>query len=172
MVARALLMRPKLIVADEPVSMVDASLRATILGSLRKLNEEKGISIIYITHDLATAYQVSDSILVMYRAAVVESGDVERVVRHPQHPYTQKLIASIPQVDTERGWLGGGEESGLGVNVGGCRFAPRCPFAEAACARAVPPLLRTETARAVACIRHAGPPLEDLAGVLAPAAMA
>ena len=167
MVARALLMRPKLIVADEPVSMVDASLRATSLGSLRKLNEEMGISIIYITHDLATAYQVSDSILVMYRAAVVEAGDVERVVRHPQHPYTQKLIASIPQVDIERGWLGGGEESGLGVNVGGCRFAPRCPFAEAACAQAVPRLRRTETARAVACIRHDGPPLDDLAGVLA-----
>ncbi|HET7880016.1 MAG TPA: dipeptide/oligopeptide/nickel ABC transporter ATP-binding protein, partial [Acetobacteraceae bacterium] len=70
MVARALLLRPHLIVADEPVSMVDASLRATILGSLRQLNQERGISIIYITHDLATAYQVADSIIVLYRAAV------------------------------------------------------------------------------------------------------
>src|SRR5437660_9558069 len=77
MVARALLLRPHLIVADEPVSMVDASLRATILGSLRQLNQERGISIIYITHDLATAYQVADSIIVLYRSVLVEAGDVE-----------------------------------------------------------------------------------------------
>ena len=105
MVARALLLRPDLIVADEPVSMVDASLRATILGSLRALNQERGISIIYITHDLATAYQVADNIIVLYRASVAEAGDVERVVKTPQHPYTQLLVASIPQVSTERSWL-------------------------------------------------------------------
>src|SRR5438874_9768240 len=86
MVARALLLKPKLIVADEPVSMVDASLRATILGSLRQLTDEHGISILYITHDLATAYQVSDSILVLYRAYIAEAGAVERVVSAPQAP--------------------------------------------------------------------------------------
>ena len=102
MVARALLLRPHLIVADEPVSMVDASLRATILGSLRQLNQERGISIIYITHDLATAYQVADNIIVLYRASVAEAGDVELVVKAPKHPYTQLLIASVPQVSTER----------------------------------------------------------------------
>src|SRR5207302_7886631 len=91
MVARALLLQPKLIVADEPVSMVDASLRATILGSLRKLTDEHGISILYITHDLATAYQVSDLILVLYRARLVEAGAVQRIVAAPQHPYTQLL---------------------------------------------------------------------------------
>ena len=105
MVARALLLRPHLIVADEPVSMVDASLRATILGSLRQLNQERGISIIYITHDLATAYQVADNIIVLYRASVAEAGDVELVVKAPKHPYTQLLIASIPQVSLERNWL-------------------------------------------------------------------
>ncbi len=168
MVARALLMRPKLIVADEPVSMVDASLRATILGSLRKLNEEMGISIIYITHDLATAYQVSDSILVMYRAAVVEAGDVERVVQAPQHPYTQKLIASIPQVDTNRDWLEADEDRAGATTRGGCNFAPRCPSAAPACTAAVPHLLRTEALRAVACTLHAGaPPLDELGAVLA-----
>jgi peptide/nickel transport system ATP-binding protein len=167
MVARALLMRPKLIVADEPVSMVDASLRATILGSLRKLNEEMGISIIYITHDLATAYQVSDSILVMYRAAVVEAGDVERVVQSPQHPYTQKLIASIPQVDTERDWLGVEEDRGGAAARGGCNFAPRCGFATPACTTATPRLLQTEPFRAVACTLHAGAPdLPELGAVL------
>ena len=168
MVARAVLMKPKLIVADEPVSMVDASLRATILGSLRKMNEEMGISIIYITHDLATAYQVSDSILVMYRAAVVEAGDVERVVQAPQHPYTQLLISSIPQVDTQRDWLDGARETGgPAASADGCRFAARCPYAEAACRVAQPRLLRTEDHRAVACIRHGdAPELDDLGKVL------
>ena len=105
MVARALLLKPKLIIADEPVSMVDASLRATILASLRKLTDEHGISILYITHDLATAYQVSDSILVLYRARLAEAGAVERVVRAPRHPYTQLLISAIPRARRERDWL-------------------------------------------------------------------
>ena len=83
MVARALLLRPSLIIADEPVSMVDASLRATILESLLKLNREFGISLIYITHDLTTAYQISEDIIVLYRGAVAEAGDVELVVRSP-----------------------------------------------------------------------------------------
>src|SRR6516165_4606619 len=119
MVARALLLKPKLIVADEPVSMVDASLRATILGSLRKLNQERGISIIYITHDLATAYQVADNIIVLYRAAVAEAGDVERVVKAPKHPYTQLLIASIPQVSTERTWLGEQRDADRALGMSG-----------------------------------------------------
>ena len=113
MVARALLLRPRLIVADEPVSMVDASLRATILGSLRKLNEELGISILYITHDLATAYQVADTILVLYRASVAEAGDVELVVKAPQHP----VHAIADRLDPARqhgARLGGG-----GTQIGG-----------------------------------------------------
>ena len=97
MVARALLLKPKIIIADEPVSMVDASLRATILGSLRRLTDEFGISILYITHDLATAWQVSDNIIVMYRAAAVEAGQAERVVQSPAHPYTRVLVGSIPR---------------------------------------------------------------------------
>ncbi|MBV8736565.1 MAG: ABC transporter ATP-binding protein, partial [Alphaproteobacteria bacterium] len=100
MVARALPLQPRLIVADEPVSMVDASLRATILASLQKLHEERAISILYITHDLATAYQVADTILVLYRASVVEAGDIGLVVKTPQHPYTQLLIGSVPRVST------------------------------------------------------------------------
>ncbi|HJZ16170.1 MAG TPA: ABC transporter ATP-binding protein, partial [Stellaceae bacterium] len=110
MVARALLLEPKLIVADEPVSMVDASLRATILGSLRKLTDERGISILYITHDLATAYQVSDTILVLYRAHVAEAGKVELVVKSPQHPYTQLLISAIPRAHVARDWLAKDED--------------------------------------------------------------
>src|SRR5215831_5728238 len=132
MVARALLLKPKLIVADEPVSMVDASLRATILGSLRKLTDEHGISILYITHDLATAYQVSDSILVLYRAHVAEAGAVEQVVTAPQHPYTQLLIAAIPRAHATRDWLAQDGEANLGDRARtskGCCFADRCPHA-------------------------------------------
>lgn len=95
-VARALVLKPRLLVADEPVSMVDASLRAAILESLRRMRDEHGISILYITHDLTTAYHVADSILVLYAGRVVEAGEVERVIRAPKHPYTQLLIDSIP----------------------------------------------------------------------------
>ncbi len=104
MVARTLLLRPKVIVADEPVSMIDASLRVTVLANLLKLKREYGISLIYITHDLATAYQISDRIIVLNRGEVVEEGDPEQIVKHPQHPYTQLLIGSIPLPDPKRRW--------------------------------------------------------------------
>ncbi len=104
MVARAVLLRPRLIIADEPVSMVDASLRATILDSLRQLNRDYGMSIVYITHDLTTAYQISDSIIVLYRGSVAEAGDVDLVVRQPRHPYTQLLINSVPEPDPDHPW--------------------------------------------------------------------
>jgi peptide/nickel transport system ATP-binding protein len=103
MVARALLLRPKVIIADEPVSMIDASLRVTVLKNLLHLKNEFGISIIYITHDLTTAYQISDSILVLYHGEVVEQGDVE-LVKSPQHAYTKLLISSIPTPDPNQRW--------------------------------------------------------------------
>jgi peptide/nickel transport system ATP-binding protein len=155
MVARALLLRPHLIVADEPVSMVDASLRATILGSLRQLNQVRGISIIYITHDLATAYQVADNIIVLYRASVVEAGDVELVVKSPKHPYTQLLIASIPRVSTERSWLDEQPEAPRPVTSSGCNFLGRCPVHMAICEQAAPRLRPIEPDRRVACHRYA-----------------
>lgn len=104
MIARTLLLRPKMIVADEPVSMVDASLRVTILTNLLQLKEQFGISLVYITHDLATAYQISDHILVLHRGVVVEEGTPEQVVKHPQHDYTKLLIGSIPVADPNRSW--------------------------------------------------------------------
>jgi peptide/nickel transport system ATP-binding protein len=107
MVARTLLLRPRAIVADEPVSMIDASLRATVLGNLLQLKRQFGISLIYITHDLTTAYQISDRIIVLHHGRVVEDGDPEQIVNRPQHPYTQLLIASIPEPDPERAWAEG-----------------------------------------------------------------
>jgi oligopeptide/dipeptide ABC transporter ATP-binding protein len=153
-VARAILLKPRLIVADEPVSMVDASLRATILHTLRALNEELGISFVYITHDLTTAYQVSDNILVLYRGRMAEVGDVESVIKRPQHPYTQLLVGSIPLPDPNRRW----GEHVVSATVDesqasrtGCLFASRCPHVMERCGREVPPLYLTDPHRADAC---------------------
>ncbi len=104
MVARALMLRPRVIVADEPVSMVDASLRATILQNLHALTVEHGISLVYVTHDLATAYQVADRVAVMQNGVVVEEGDAEQVIGAPHHPYTQALVAAIPPADPTVSW--------------------------------------------------------------------
>src|SRR5271165_5880486 len=171
MVARALLLRPRLIVADEPVSMVDASLRATILGSLRRLTDELGISILYITHDLATAWQVSDNIIVMYRASAVEAGQAEAVMKTPAHPYTKLLVGSIPQVSLTRDWLA--TEADLQrpeERDAACRFADRCRSTMTICHTVRPPLSRIGPRHAAACHllgQHADLAAEDLNDVLA-----
>ena len=157
MVARAVLLRPKVIMADEPVSMVDASLRATILDELRTLNRELGISIVYITHDLTTAYQICENIIILYQGSVAEAGSVERVIRDPKHPYTQLLVASIPLPDRNRRW-GGDElqipETALGRTSSGCRFAPRCPHAMEVCWTTAPPKFRLDADRLAACFLY------------------
>ena len=103
-VARSLMLRPKLIVADEPVSMIDASLRANVLGQIQALRDDLGISIIYITHDIATARQVSDEVFVLNQGKTVESGTAEAVISNPQHPYTKLLVGSVPRPDPDHGW--------------------------------------------------------------------
>ena len=136
-VARSLLLQPKIIVADEPVSMIDASLRANILTKLKELRDEFGISLLYITHDLATAHQISDQIFILYRGRVVEVGDASTVIRNPQHPYTQLLVSSIPRPDPERRWEGTVEipleELSPGDDRAGCLFRHRCPHAMIEC---------------------------------------
>jgi peptide/nickel transport system ATP-binding protein len=159
MVARALLSRPRLIIADEPVSMVDASLRATILGSLLKLNRDFGISLIYITHDLTTAYQISQNIIVLYGGAVCEAGAVEPIVQQPEHPYTALLIGSIPSPNPRHRW---GSTQSAPNQVAqatppvtrGCAFAPRCPRVMSRCTDEAPPLYQTDEHRVVACYLH------------------
>jgi len=153
-IARALLLQPKLIMADEPVSMVDASLRATILESLRKLNQDLGTSILYITHDLATAYHISDDIMVLYQGSVTEAGNTSRIIQDPLHPYTQLLVGAIPWPDPKRKWVrativGGGERTG--DRGAGCKFAPRCARSMPMCYEVVPPLYRTDDNRVAAC---------------------
>ena len=156
MVARALLIRPRLIIADEPVSMVDASLRATILGSMRRLHDAFGISLVYITHDLTTAYQISRNVIVLYRGQVAEAGDVEAMVGDPKHPYTQLLVGSIPLPDPHRPWRaeaapGAGNEA---PSDHGCRFAARCPAVMPMCHQTASPLYRVGPSRAAACHLH------------------
>src|SRR5215217_1134609 len=161
MVARALTVRPRLIIADEPVSMVDASLRATILDSLRSLTREFGVSLIYITHDLITAYQISDNIVVLYRGSVAEAGAAEPIVQAPEHPYTQLLIGSIPQPDPDRMWSPEQEPSTIGrsaTRISGCKFASRCPHAMEICLERHPPLFRTERDRVAACYLYRDAP--------------
>ncbi len=153
-VARAILLKPRLIVADEPVSMVDASLRATILQTLRSLNEELGISFVYITHDLTTAYQVSDNILVLYRGRIAEAGAVSPVIRTPHHPYTRLLVGSIPLPDPNRRWgenvIAATADEAVS-NRTGCTFASRCPHVMDRCNTSVPPLYQLEPKRVSAC---------------------
>lgn len=140
-IARALLTNPKLIIADEPVSMVDASLRMSIVNLFKKLRDELGVSILYITHDLATAYYVSDRIAVMFRGNIVEMGTVERVLMQPKHPYTRLLRDSIPQADPKKRWKDKvnlvelEQEEYLRI---GCKFAGRCPLVMEKCKTTVP----------------------------------
>jgi peptide/nickel transport system ATP-binding protein len=143
-VARALISKPKLILADEPVSMVDASLRMEIVNLFQKLRDEQKVSVIYITHDLATAYYISDRIGIMLRGYIVESGPVEDVLERPVHPYTQLLKESVPEpAPKEReSWakhiaLGTTEVKEYGRI--GCKFAGRCPQVMDICRKADPP---------------------------------
>jgi oligopeptide/dipeptide ABC transporter ATP-binding protein len=150
-VARALLLKPRLLIADEPVSMVDASLRANILETLRNLQRDHGVSIIYITHDLTTAFHIAKSIIVLYRGAVMEGGDVDAVIKTPQHPYTKLLVDSIPWPNLDQRW---GEHSIIAREESssneGCPFRSRCPVAMDIC-KSRPPLFQLDAKHAAAC---------------------
>src|SRR5687768_4143008 len=146
-IARALLTDPKLIVADEPVSMVDASLRMSIVNLFKQLRDELGVSILYITHDLATAYYVSDRIAIMFRGNIVEMGTVEEVLMNPRHPYTRLLRDSIPEANPHRRWQGRinlNETEQSEYLKQGCKFAGRCPEVMEICKGVVPADINVE----------------------------
>lgn len=135
-IARSIITKPALLVADEPVSMVDASLKMSIVNLFKDLKEKRNISVIYITHDLATAYYISDRIAIMYRGSIVEVGHVEKVLGIPMHPYTQLLIESLPQADVDAKWKSEIKLSAMEVKEYsklGCKFADRCPHAMEIC---------------------------------------
>jgi len=140
-IARALLTNPTLLIADEPVSMVDASLRMSIVNLFKKLRDESGVSVLYITHDLATAYYVSDRIAIMFRGNIVEMGPVEQVLMTPKHPYTRLLRESVPEADPKKRWkepITLFELEHEEYLRQGCRFAGRCPEATEVCKSRVP----------------------------------
>jgi oligopeptide/dipeptide ABC transporter ATP-binding protein len=170
MVARALLLHPKLLIADEPVSMIDASLRAIVLGSLRTLNVDLGIPILYITHDLTTAYHIASAIIVLYRGTIVEAGDAESVIQNPQHPYTRLLVDSIPSPDLDTPWGNGrpltnGVTGLIPASAGGCPFIARCPHAMPRCATQLPPLYAPSSRQAVRCVLHEDAPRFEEGGL-------
>lgn len=141
-IARALLTNPKLLVADEPVSMVDASLRMSIVNLFKDLRDKYGLSVMYITHDLATAYYVSDRMAIMFRGEIVELGPAEKVLQEPKHPYTRLLRESVPEPDPSRRWTTkvvlADQEHEEYLRTG-CKFAGRCPNAMEICKKESPP---------------------------------
>lgn len=146
-IARALLTDPTLLIADEPVSMVDASLRMSIVNLFKKLRDEFGVSVLYITHDLATAYYVCDRIAIMFRGNIVEMGTVEQVLMDPKHPYTRLLRDSIPEADPKKSWRDTVKLSDTEHEEylkEGCRFAGRCPLVMDVCRHTVPPELQVD----------------------------
>ena len=148
MMARAYMIKPRLIVADEPVSMVDASLRASILDAMLRLRDDHNISFLYITHDLSTAYQIGDQIYMLYQGTTAERGTAIDVIDAPQHPYVQLLIDSVPVPDPTDKWdvnisLPSEEEMRTAASVG-CRYYPRCPHRMDKCLEEQPPLFKMD----------------------------
>ncbi len=168
-IARAIIMNPVLVVADEPVSMLDVSIRAEILELFNILKERIGLSFIYITHDLSTARYVCNRIAVMYLGRIVELGPADDVIQDPQHPYTEALVAAIPEPDPRNRArmrdikIKGEVPSPVNIPPG-CRFHPRCVLYEAAlkrgepwaklCTQAEPPLVEVKKGHYAACYKH------------------
>jgi peptide/nickel transport system ATP-binding protein len=142
MIAMALLMHPDLIIADEPTTALDVTIQAQILKLLKALAKDRGVSVLLTTHDLGTAYEVCDEITVMYAGQEVESAPVAEFFANPRHPYTARLLESLPNPAREIHEIGG-EIPNLVFPPSGCRFHPRCPSASAACSRGRPPVSGT-----------------------------
>ncbi len=154
LIARALLLKPHLLIADEAVSMLDASTRIDILNLLGDFRDKYGTSVIFITHDLALGYYISDSTLIMYRGTIVEMGDTEKVFHNPLHPYTQMLLESVPDINVKwefRKTIEPEKEEESIYQIHGCRYAPRCAKAKDVCFKVRPELVEVEKEHWVAC---------------------
>ena len=158
-IARALAAQPSLILADEPTSMLDVSIRLTIMNLLLDLQKSRSLSLIYITHDLGGAYYMSDRVAIMYAGRIQEIGPSADVMSDPLHPYTQLLRQAAPDPENEAReggshFAGKGDPPDLTALPPGCPFAPRCPFVEKRCEQALPELLEVGKVRLVRCIRY------------------
>lgn len=153
-IARAMIVRPRFVIADEPVSMLDVSIRAGLLTLMRKWNQELGVSFLFITHDLGVARYMSNRIVVMYLGKIVETGPTEAIIGQPKHPYTQMLIAAVPDPDPRNRRAEQelrGEVASAIDPPAGCRFHPRCPIAQAICTAEEPALRPLQDGRLAAC---------------------
>jgi peptide/nickel transport system ATP-binding protein len=159
-IARAMVVGPEVLIADEPVSMIDVSLRAGILQLLKELNLAKKLTIVFITHDLAVAQYLSDRIAVMYRGKIVEIGTSKDVVASPLHPYTQLLIKSAPRLRGEQSWNEADSNVLKSVDsyaFSGCAFYPRCPIGVDRCVTAEPALFEVTKGHFVSCFVRGNP---------------
>jgi peptide/nickel transport system ATP-binding protein len=158
-IARALAVRPRVLIADEPVSMLDVSIRLGVLKLLADLRDKEHLAILYVTHDIASARYLADTITVMYAGQVVESAPSVSLTDNPAHPYTQLLLAAAPDPDrAEPPHLEGrGAPPSLSAPPSGCRFHPRCPFAMEICKRQVPPSIAVSSDHTAACWLHVDP---------------
>ena len=159
-IARALAVEPKVVLADEPTSMLDVSIRIGILNLMLQLKEERDIAFLYVTHDLASARYIADEILVMYAGQIVERGPVEDVLAEPLHPYTRLLLAAVPDpsAPAERIAMRKGLASAAVDPAEGCRFVSRCPLAIGVCSEATPTLVEASPGRFARCHVTAPPP--------------
>jgi peptide/nickel transport system ATP-binding protein len=162
-IARALAVEPRVVIADEPISMLDVSIRVGILNLIADLKEQHGLSFLYVTHDLASARYVADDLLVMYAGHIVEQGPVDSVLGEPLHPYTQLLISSVPDArlgERERIEIHRGGQTAAVDPGPGCRFVDRCPIAIDICSSVTPPLVAARPGHSARC--HVTAPASNL----------
>ncbi len=156
-IARAIVLDPSFIVADEPVSMLDVSVRASVLGLLQRLQDELGLSVMYVSHDLSLLKHTCDRLVIMYLGRVVEEGPAREVINDPKHPYTKALVSSTPIIDpdTHRKAIEIEGEVPDPVNLPpGCRFAPRCPEVKPECERGEPRMYDVGENQVARCILY------------------
>jgi peptide/nickel transport system ATP-binding protein len=162
-IARVLAVEPRIVLADEPTSMLDVSIRIGILNLMLKLKEERDLTFLYVTHDLASARYVADDILVMYAGQIAERGPIEQVLAEPLHPYTRLLLKAVPdpakKLHAERIETRKGHASAAIDPPEGCRFVQRCPLAIDVCSRVTPLLVEARRGQSARCHVTASAPL-------------
>jgi peptide/nickel transport system ATP-binding protein len=147
--ARALVLKPLLIIADEPVSMLDVSIRFQILELMKNLRDKENVSFLYITHDLSTSQYVGDNIIILYKGQIIEQGDIHEVLRHPLHPYTKALISAIPRFNDY-------QEINIKTELGssgkrGCKFLTKCLYSSEECSKTEPELIEANHSHFIRC---------------------